>query len=173
MAQFSGFARLAVAGLAALGLIAVFQAPACAEDSNPFSLIESQPLSETWLNPGFYSYHWQRDLGLNGNNYGIGAEYRFSTVASATAGEFYNSDRDTSKYLGIYYQPVALGPVRLGAALGVFDGYPKMRNGGWFLAAIPVASYEYERVGLNVSFVPSYKDRLYGALSFQLKVKVF
>jgi hypothetical protein len=48
-----------------------------------------------------------------------------------------------------------------------------MRNGGWFLAAIPVASFDYKRVGVNVSFVPSYKDRLYGALSFQLKLKVF
>ena len=133
----------------------------------------SKPINEVWLNPGFYSYHWQRDQGLNGDNYGFGGEYRFSTVLSATAGEFYNSDRDHSKYLGVYYQPISIGPVRFGAALGGFDGYPKMRDGGWFLAAIPVASYEYERVGLNLSFVPSYKDRLYGALTFQVKLKVF
>lgn len=135
--------------------------------------IDSKPINEVWLNPGFYSYHWQRDQGLNGDNYGFGGEYRFSTVLSATAGEFYNSDRDHSKYLGVYYQPISIGPVRFGAALGGFDGYPKMRDGGWFLAAIPVASYEYERVGLNLSFVPSYKDRLYGALTFQVKLKVF
>ena len=156
---------IAVAGLFCLS--------AHAELSNPFELIDAQPIGEIWLNPGFYSYHWQRDLGLNDNNYGFGAEYRFSTVASVTAGEFYNSDRADSKYVGFYYQPVAIGPVRLGAAVGGFDGYPKMKNGGWFLAAIPVASFEYERVGINLSFVPSYKDRLYGAFSFQLKLKVF
>jgi hypothetical protein len=159
-----------LAGILSTGL---FCLSAHAELSNPFDLIDAQPISETWINPGFYSYHWQRDAGLNGNNYGLGVEYRFSTVASVTAGRFYNSDRVDSTYVGLYYQPVAIGPVRLGAALGGFDGYPKMRNGGWFLAAIPVASFDYKRVGVNVSFVPSYKDRLYGALSFQLKLKVF
>ena len=140
---------------------------------NTISWIDSKPINELWLNPGFLSYHWQRDKDLNGDNYGIGADYRFTTVLSATAGEFYNSNRETSKYAGIYYQPIALGPVRFGAALGGFNGYPNEKNGGWFLAAIPVLSYEYERVGLNLMIVPSYKDRLYGSLSFQLKLKVF
>lgn len=157
-------------GMVVAGLFCV---SAHAESSNSFELVDAQPISEVWLNPGFLSYHWQRDQNLNGNNYGLGAEYRFSTVASVTAGEFYNSDREHSKYLGLYYQPVAVGPVRLGAALGAFDGYPKMKNGGWFLAAIPVASFDYKRVGLNLSFVPSYKDRLYGALSFQFNFKVY
>ena len=61
----------------------------------------------------------------------------------------------------------------LGFVAGGFNGYPKMRRGDWFLAAIPVASYEYKNVGLNLAVIPSYKDRLYGALSFQLKIKVF
>jgi hypothetical protein len=135
--------------------------------------IDSQPLGELWLNPGFYSYHYNRDKGLNDNNYGFGAEYRFSTVASATGGRFYNSDRAWSNYLGIYYQPFAIGPVRIGLVAGGFDGYPKMRDGGWFLAAIPMLSYEHGPVGLNVAIVPTYKDRLYGAISFQLKLKVF
>ena len=73
----------------------------------------------------------------------------------------------------MYYQPFKLGPVRLGAVVGAFNGYPKMRDGGWFPALIPTASFEYKRVGVNVAFVPKYKDRLYGALSIQLKLKVF
>jgi hypothetical protein len=162
--------RLMQIGLVSASLLTL---SAHAETDSAIGLADAKPISELWLNPGFLSYHWQRDQNLNGDNYGLGAEYRFSTVASVTAGEFYNSDRDTSKYLGIYYQPIAIGPVRFGAALGAFDGYPKMRNGGWFLAAIPVASFDYERVGLNLSFVPSYKDRLYGALSFQFNFKVF
>lgn len=134
--------------------------------------IENQPLSELWINPGFYSHHFQRDKGFDDTNPGIGAEYRFSSVASVTAGRFHNSDRRMSNYAGIYYQPWAIGPVRLGAVIGGFDGYPKMRDGGWFLAAIPVVSVEYQRVGVNFAIVPTYKERLHGALSVQLKFKL-
>lgn len=136
-------------------------------------LIESQPLSELWVNPGFVTWHFQSDKDLNGNNKGLGGEYRFSTVASVTAGRFYNSDRMWSNYAGVYYQPWALGPVRVGAVIGGFDGYPKMRDGGWFPALIPALSYEYQRVGVNVAVIPTYKDRLYGGISVQLKVKLF
>ena len=66
---------------------------ASAAQAQTVGMIENQPLSETWLNAGFYSYHFQRDKNLNDGNPGLGAEYRFSTVASATAGRFYNSDR--------------------------------------------------------------------------------
>lgn len=140
--------------------------------ANPFGMIESQPRSELWVNPGFYSYHFDRDEGLDDTNPGIGAEYRFSTVASATAGRFRNSDRAISNYLGVYYQPFSLGPLRLGAVVGAFDGYPKHRDGGWFPALIPVVSVEYERVGVNFAIVPKYKDRLHGALTIQLKFKL-
>jgi hypothetical protein len=143
-----------------------------AEDDGIFKTIDSEPLSEVWVNPGFYSYHFQRDKGLNDKNPGLGVEYRFSTVSSLTAGRFYNSDREYSNYLGVYYQPFEIGRVRLGVVAGGFNGYPKMREGGWFLAAIPVLSYEYERVGLNLGIVPTYKDRLYGAFSFQLKFRL-
>ncbi|WP_426161660.1 hypothetical protein [Pseudoduganella sp. R-34] len=140
--------------------------------ADTFSVIENQPLSELWVNPGFYSYHFQRDKGFDDTNPGFGAEYRFSTVASVTAGRFHNSDRQMSNYAGVYYQPWAIGPVRLGAVIGGFDGYPKMRDGGWFLAAIPVISVEYQRVGVNFAIVPTYKERLHGALSVQLKFKL-
>ncbi|MFC5476226.1 hypothetical protein [Paraherbaspirillum soli] len=143
-----------------------------AEQGDLFGMIENKPLSETWLNAGFYSYHLNRDKGLNDRNLGLGVEYRFSTVASVTAGRFYNSDRAYSNYVGVYYQPLFIGPARLGVVAGGFNGYPKMQNGGWFLAAIPVVSVDYQRVGLNLAFIPNYKDRLYGALTFQAKVKI-
>lgn len=140
--------------------------------ADTFTTIENQPLSELWINPGFYSYHFQRDKGFDDTNPGFGAEYRFSTVASATVGRFHNSDRRMSNYAGVYYQPWAIGPVRLGAVVGGFNGYPKMRDGGWFLAAIPVVSVEYQRVGVNFAIVPTYKERLHGAFSVQLKFKL-
>jgi hypothetical protein len=57
--------------------------------------------------------------------------------------------------------------------VGGFNGYPKMRDGDWFLAAIPVASVEYQRVGVNFAIVPTYKERLHGAFTVQLKLKLF
>lgn len=162
--------RSSIAAGALLPLLACLSGAAVADT---FETIESAPLKEVWLNGGFYSYHFDRDKDLNDSNPGLGAEYRFSTVASATAGRFYNSDRAYSNYIGVYYQPFKVGPVRLGAVVGAFNGYPKMRDGGWFPALIPTASLEYKSVGVNVAFVPKYKDRLYGALSIQLKLKVF
>ncbi len=169
MAMLSFIERVLCAGLA----LCLASGAARASEPEPFGLIESKPLNELWLNAGFYSYHTQRDKGLNDRNPGLGAEWRFSSVGALTAGRFYNSDRLYSNYAGAYYQPIAVGPMRLGLVAGAFDGYPHMKNGGWFLAAIPVLSIDYQRVGLNLSFVPSYRDRLYGAISFQLKFKLF
>lgn len=155
--------------LVGIGLVLV----AFASEAETFSLIESKPISELWINPGTYSYHFQRNRGLNNNNFGLGGEYRYSTVSSLTLGVFENSDRQTSHVAGWYWQPVGFGPARLGAVFGAMDGYPKMRNGGWFVAAIPTASIEYRNIGANIMFVPAYKGRLYGAISLQLKLKMY
>lgn len=142
-------------------------------NAETLDFVTAKPISELWLNAGFLSYHVQTDQGLNNRNFGLGGEYRYSTTSALTAGQFYNSDRQTSHYAGWYWQPLAVGSLRLGAVVGGFDGYPKMRNGGWFLAAIPVASFEYKNVGANIAFVPTYQNRLHGAVSLQLKVKLF
>ena len=102
----------------------------------------------------------------------MGGEYRYSTVNSVTLGVFENSDRRSSHYVGWYWQPVKLGAVRLGAVVGAIDGYPRMLNGGWFAAVIPTASIEFQNIGANLLFIPSYKDRLYGAISFQFKLRL-
>jgi hypothetical protein len=144
-----------------------------AETTGFISIAESKPISELWLNPGFYSYHFQKDKGLNNSNFGLGGEYRYSTVSSVTLGIFDNSDRQTSRYVGWYWQPLEFGPLRFGAVVGAVDGYPHMLDGGWFIAVIPTASIQYKLIGANLMFVPSYKDRLYGAISLQLKLRVF
>lgn len=135
------------------------------------SVVDPAPLKEFWVDSGFATYHFDRDRNLNGNNDGIGAEYRFRGDLAATAGRFYNSDREYSNYAGAVWQPFALGRVRLGAVVAAFNGYPYMRDGGWFPALIPVATIEYKRFGVNFGLVPTYKDRLYGGLSVQLKFK--
>jgi hypothetical protein len=148
-------------------------AGACVHADDLFTKIDANPSSELWLDSGFATWHFDRDKNLNGANRGIGFEYRFSGTMAAAAGRFVNSDRFYSNYAGVLWQPYALGPVRLGAAIAAFDGYPKMRDRGWFPAVVPTFTYEYERVGVNVGVIPSYKDRLYGGISVQLKVKLF
>ena len=142
-------------------------------NAKAFLVIESKPISELWLNPGVYSYHFQRDKGFNNNNYGLGAEYRYSTVGSIMVGGFYNSDRYTSHYVAWHWQPLGLGPVRFGAVVGAIDGYPKMLDGGWFFAVIPTVGIDYENIGASLLLVPSYQNRLHGAISLQLKLRVF
>jgi hypothetical protein len=138
-----------------------------------FTRIDPAPKSEFWLDTGFATAHFDSDKDLNGANKGLGAEYRWTGTMAATVGRFYNSDRQWSNYAGVIWQPYAVGPVRVGLAVAAFDGYPNMRDGGWFPAAIPTLTYEYKRVGLNVGIIPTYKDRLYGGVSFQLKFKLF
>ena len=125
-----------------------------------------------WVNAGFYSAHFDTDKGLRNANPGLGVEYRIDERWSATAGRFINSDNAHSNYVGAYYQPWTLASAKLGVVAGAFNGYPKAFNGGWFPAVIPVATWEGERFGLNVALVPPLKDRLYGALSFQIKFRL-
>jgi hypothetical protein len=134
--------------------------------------VDPAPRHEWWLDSGFLTAHFNRDKNLNGENHGLGAEYRFSGTMAATAGRFYNSDRAWSNYAGVIWQPYAIGPVRLGAAVAAFNGYPHMRDGGWFPAVVPTLSIVYRRVGVNIGIVPSYKDRLYGGISVQLRLKL-
>lgn len=129
-------------------------------------------MADVWVNPGFYSYHLQRDKGFNNVNTGLGLEAPLTDTYSFTAGFFHNSDRETSRYVGIYAMPFRAGAFKAGAAIGGFDGYPKMREGGWFPAVIPTVAFEGPRLGLNVSFIPTVGDKLHGAVTFQVKYKL-
>ena len=149
----------------ALALTLIACSSACAQES------QDTRRNELWLDTGFATHHFQSDKDLNGKNPGIGLEYRFSDTMAATAGRFYNSDRQHSRYAGLYYQPWNVKGIKLGAVVGGFDGYPNYRNGNWFPALIPTAAIEGKRWGLNIAIIPSYKDRLYGALTFQLKYR--
>ena len=147
---------------------------ALAEDSlQTFQWIEAKPVSEVWINPGMYAYHFQKDQNLNNNNWGIGLEYRFSTVASATIGNFKNSDHAQSYYAGFYYQPVKFGPVKLGVVAGAFNGYESTNNGAWFPAILPALSVEQGRFGANIFLIPTVGDRLHGAIALQLKMNLY
>ena len=143
--------------LIAFGLIATLMSPAQAG---------------VWVNPGFYSHHFDKEKDLNNNNRGLGVEVGLTDTYSLTAGVFENSDRGTSHYVGTYVMPYRLGGLKAGVAMGAFNGYPKVRDGGWFPSVVPTVAIEGARIGLNVSFVPKIGDRLNSALTFQVKFKL-
>jgi hypothetical protein len=160
--------RLIVKLITFLMVFALFH-KAGAQNSQPNQDNHDKPL---WVNAGFYTHHFDPDLDLRDNNLGLGLEYRYRHDQAWTAGMYQNSNWQNSRYLGWYWQPWQWGPVRAGAVAGVFDGYPKANDGGIVPGVIPTISAEYERVGLNVLFVPGYKDQLSTSISFQLKFKV-
>lgn len=165
------FAKQLAVGV--FSILSIFGDQTYASKSNDFvQIIEPQTKSQLWINPGMVSYHFQQDKNFNNGNWGAGLEYRFNTVASLTAGRFYNSDRDYSNYLGAYYQPIAIGPIKIGAVVGGFNGYPTTNNGGWFAAALPALTWEGDWVGANVFVIPTTGDRVHGAISLQVKLKI-
>ncbi|OJI04653.1 hypothetical protein AOC28_06830 [Polynucleobacter sp. MWH-Adler-W8] len=167
--------RLHQAILAAIFSAVALHSGIClaAESDDIFHMVQPETKSQLWINPGMASYHFDQSKNYNSGNWGAGLEYRFNTVASVTAGRFYNSDRAYSNYAGIYYQPIAIGPIKIGAVFGGFNGYPATNNGGWFAAALPALSWEGEWVGANVFIIPTIGDRVHGAISLQLKLKVW
>ena len=132
---------------------------------------------QVWLNPGIYSYHFNRDSGYRDNNIGIGTEVLLTDDHALMAGSFINSDRQRSRY-GLYeWRPLhwQISGVKLsaGIAVGAFDGYPKYQNGGWFAAALPLLAVEWERLGVNLAFIPNIPNRMSGAVAIQVKLRVW
>lgn len=144
-----------------------------AESDSLLEIIEPTHKSELWLNPGMYSYHFDRNRDFNSVNYGFGAEYQFSSVASLTAGTYRNSHFHQSNYIGAYWQPVAIGPIHIGVVAGGFNGYSNTNHGGWFPAVLPALSLEGDLLGFNLLLIPTIPNRVAGSLSLQMKIKVF
>jgi len=132
---------------------------------------------QVWLNAGTYSYHFDRNKDLREDNIGFGAEVWLSDDHALMGGTFINSTRMRSHYGAYQWRPLhwQLAGVKVGAGitLGALEGYPRYRDGGWFLAALPAISVEYERVGVNLFVVPTISNRIDGALSVQFKLRVW
>ena len=133
---------------------------------------------QVWVNPGIYSYHFDRSKNYRDNNIGVGAEVLITKNHGVMAGTFINSDRARSQYVAYQWRPLHWEifesfNVSAGVILGAFDGYPRMRNGGWFVAPLPLLAVEGKRFGANFTIVPNYGNRLHGAVAIQLKMKVW
>ena len=126
---------------------------------------------EIWVNLGGFSRHFARDKGYNESNLGLGVEYRTSTELSYMAGAYYNSMRKTTYYAAVNWQPLSIGPWKLGASAGVMNGYPAVAKGGTFFAALPMATWEGARFGVNLGLIPSI-GKVDGAVVIQFKLRV-
>jgi hypothetical protein len=124
-----------------------------------------------WVNLGGFSSHMDRSKGYNEDNVGMGVEYGLQPDMALMAGAFNNSVRQTTTYAAVNWLPLSLGGWKLGAVVGVMNGYPGIAHGGAFLAALPMASYEGTRFGVNLGLIPSI-DKVDGAFVIQLKLRV-
>jgi hypothetical protein len=132
---------------------------------------------QVWLNPGIFSYHFDRGKDLREDNTGFGAEVVLHDDHSLLAGSIINSDRQRSRYGAYHWRPlhwrIAGLRVSAGLAVGVFDGYPRYREGGWFVAPLPLLALEGDRFGANIAVIPTLGNRLNGAVAIQFKMKIW
>lgn len=133
--------------------------------------------TQVWINPGFYSYHFDRDKDLRENNTGLGVEALLAPDHGLMAGTFMNSRDERSYYAAYLWRPLHWRPgdthISAGIAIAAIDGYPTYRDGGWFLSLLPLLSIEYRRIGVNFSIIPTIKDRIDGAVAVQIKLRVW
>ncbi|MEO8165535.1 MAG: hypothetical protein ABI619_09075 [Betaproteobacteria bacterium] len=133
--------------------------------------------TRVWISPGIYSLHFDRSKDLRNDNVGLSGEVALAPDHALLAGNYINSNRARTHYGAYLWRPLhwQFPSVELsaGVALAAFDGYPKYRDGGWFVAALPVLAIEGRYLGVNLSVIPTIRDRLDGALSFQFKLRVW
>lgn len=119
------------------------------------------------LSFGGFSYHFERDLGHNEVNYGLGFERDVDQSWSWSAGVYKNSLRRASVYALANYYPWALSESwRAGVMGGLMTGYHQS-------PVIPVAAPILEWRGTRWSFqgyvVPTIKPYVDGAFVIQVK----
>jgi hypothetical protein len=128
------------------------------------------------LSPGVYSWHFDRSKKLRNKNVGLGVEFAVSPDHAVMVGSLINSNGARTRYAGYAWRPLHSHFGNLGLAAGVvagaFDGYPNYKGGGWFVAPLPLISLEGRRLGINLSVIPTLKNRVDGAFSIQIKLRI-
>lgn len=113
------------------------------------------------------SLHFERDLGHNEFNYGLGYEKDWDDELSWSAGVYKNSIRRASFYGLINWYPVSLGGgVRAGFTGGLMSGYHQSPIIGTLM---PTLEWRGEHLALQSFLVPTIKPYIDGAVVLQLK----
>jgi hypothetical protein len=135
----------------------------------------SEEYPQVWLNPGFLSYHADRNEDFREDNIGYGAELLLARDHGLFAGDFINSVRSRSTYAMYQWRPLHWQPygVNMSAGLiaGVMNGYHK-NDGGWFFGALPMFFFEGKRFGANFALVPALNpDKRLVAIQLKFRVR--
>lgn len=140
---------------------------ACGANAEPPHDI--QP-ADAWRNLSLqvygFSYHPDREgvrrAGLDNElNIGLGLNYTFHEdvrgVGFVEAGVFRDSGSNWAKLAGVGYQFKLGEHWRLGGALAGLHSTTYNR-GKFFVAPLPIVTYDFGPVKLNASYAPRYKD---------------
>lgn len=127
--------------------------------------------ADTWLNLGGISYHEDRRANLNERNHGLGIRYDLDANDFISAGVYRNSINRVSRY-AVYGRDVyTYREVKLGAIVGVVDGY-KFNNGGVLPMVAPYLSFTVLRVGFDVVYVPKIEKKVSAVIGLQMRVRL-
>lgn len=130
-----------------------------------------------WISPGIYSVHFDSSKDLRNANVGPSVEVVLAPNHGVIGGSYINSNSARTYYGAYEWRPLhwQLAGLELsaGVALGAFNGYPNYRDGGWFVAPLPLLAIETRYLGVNLSVIPTIPDRLDGALAIQFKLRVW
>jgi len=120
------------------------------------------------ITPGGGSLHFERDLGHNEFNYGLGYERDWEDKRFSTAvGVYKNSIRRATFYGLVNWYGLDLGAgFRAGLTGGLMTGYHKSPVIGTLM---PTIEWRYERVALQSYVVPTIKPYVDGAVVLQVK----
>jgi hypothetical protein len=111
------------------------------------SAVPAQEPVQVWLDPGFFSYHFQ-DENYRQDNYGFGVGVFMAPEHGFIAGTYLNSDDERSRYAAYHWRPLRWGnpaglSARAGLVIGLLDGYSNTNDGDWFAVILPTLSVEY------------------------------
>ncbi len=159
--------------VALLLLMAAGARPVAAATATEEPFLNLRPINQKqfWVNFGGLSQHFEGAERFNQQNFGFGVEYQTDPTRYVVLGEYQNSVHKNTRYIGGAWMPLKFGIVKLGAIGGAADGYPKMRNGGFFPVVLPVVAIETKHVGANFVIMPSVADKVSGCIALQLKYR--
>lgn len=119
------------------------------------------------LSFGGGSYHFDRSLGHNEFNYGLGYERDMRDDVSLSGGVYKNSLRRASFFLLANYYPFTLGRgFRLGVIGGGMSGY---HQAAVIPVVLPTLEWRGEHVAVQAYAVPTVKPYIDGAVVVQFK----
>lgn len=147
-----------------------------AASSSSSAAIQDEQASQLWVTTGFRSYHFKRSPNYNENNTGIGFEWHFDEERAIMLGTYRNSVRESTHYLHYVWTPLKIGPIRVGGAAGLIDGYPDLNDGKVSFSLIPAATWHFKLlshdVGLNLVYIPTIARQVDGSLALQFKIRL-